>query len=135
MIKQLTYAIVAGLIALIAALFLAEFVTYPEFGFKVDSSKWSEEAKSIRYEAYPQPMTQEQWRRLNKVLARDGQLETMWVLTRKSTLYSWYWYLLVPLGFLFLLRWRFKTISIPLGIAVFAPCGIFLSTVLWQTYL
>jgi hypothetical protein len=112
------YALLLGVALVVAALALAEFLTFPEAGHRIDTTRWPIAAQAILKETPGTPITSEQWKRIDKVLKEHGDMNygqrPYWSNTVSA---SWWWFLLVPLLAAAVLRfrgWRLAPLSISL---------------------
>jgi hypothetical protein len=62
------HALLIGITLVVAALALAEFLTFPKMGHSIDTSKWPIAAQAILTEKPGTPISSEQWKRIDKVL-------------------------------------------------------------------
>jgi len=101
------YALLLGIALVVAALALAEFLTFPETGHRMDTTRWPIAAQAILQETPGTPVTSEQWKRIDKVLKEHGDMNygqrPYWSNTVRA---SWWWFLLVPLMAAAVLRFR-----------------------------
>jgi hypothetical protein len=122
---RLRSVLFAGLCALLMALGFSEFVTYPTMGFKVDVATMPLEAQAILNESKGTPRTEEQWRRVEKVLHEQGWSDGRELFFRGS-LHSWYWYLVFPIIASIVLRRRWKILKSSEFFLLCGPSAIFL---------
>lgn len=106
--SRLTKLIVLGLVALLLAALLSELATSPSSGHRIDVEQLPPEAQAILKERPGAPISAEQWKRLDQVMARSGGWPSGATVFLASVRRSWYWFLVLPLlclGALYL-RWR-----------------------------
>lgn len=88
------YALLLGIALVIAALAVAEFLTFPEAGHRIDTTTWPIAAQAILNETPGTPITSEQWKRIDKVLSGHGDMNygqrPYWSSTVRA---SWWWLL------------------------------------------
>ncbi len=112
------HALLLGVALVVAALALAEFLTFPEVGHRIDTTRWPIAAQAILKETPGTPITSEQWKRIDKVLKEHGDMNygqrAYWSSTVSA---SWWWFLAVPLLAVAVLRfsgWRLAPLSLSL---------------------
>jgi hypothetical protein len=121
---SLLKALVFGLLLALFATFLAEFATHPAFWHRINTATLPAEARSILSEHPGEPISPEQWRRLDGVMARNGGWPGGEELLGASVRHSWYWFLVLPVSLAALLRWR-RRLSAP-GIALLVAPSLLL---------
>ena len=119
------YALLAGIALVVAAFALAEFLTFPQTGHRIDTTKWPMEAQTILREKPGTPISSEQWKRIDRVLKEYGDMNyaqtPYWSETVRA---SWWWFFLVPLLAAVTLRFRGRQFT-PLSASLLAsPCVI-----------
>lgn len=120
-------AILLGLFIALAAALLAELVSGPAHGHRIDVDALPQEAKAILAEKPGTPISSEQWRRLDKVMAKSGGWPSGGYVFLASVRASWYWFLALPVAAL-LLWWRRAPLSgITVGL-VSAPSLLLLAS-------
>lgn len=72
-------------------------------GHTIDVAKWPPEAQEVLREAPGVPISAEQWKRINQILARNHARTSVVDVFTKDVLHSWYWFLVIPFGGLFLM--------------------------------
>jgi hypothetical protein len=87
-------AFVAGALAVLLALALAEFVSAP--GHRINTTALPAEAQAILAERPGTPITTEQWRRLDAVMSRHGGWPQGGSVLVASIRHSWYWFVCLP---------------------------------------
>lgn len=91
-------AIAVGIFSVLIAFLLAELVTFPSNGHRIDTSKWPTEAQSVLRETPGNPVSPDQWRRINQVLQKHGNMNygqrPYWAQTVRE---SWWWFIALPL--------------------------------------
>jgi len=92
-----TSAVVVGLLLLVLAFALAEFITFPATGHRINTAKWPPEVQAILKENPGTPITSEQWKRIDQMLrpyggTSHGQVP-YWSQTVRA---SWWWFLALP---------------------------------------
>jgi hypothetical protein len=124
--KSLTKVVILAVSALLLAALFSEFVTFPSLGHRVDIEKLPPEAQLILNEHPGEPISAEQWKRLDKVMSSSvgwpSSLDIFWSSVRSS----WYWFLLFPVLGLVVLYLRWKEVSLLHAVVVFAPSISFL---------
>jgi hypothetical protein len=115
----------AGLCALLIALVFSELVTYPKSGFKLDITKMPLEAQAILSESNIEPISSDQWRRVDRVLHEQGWSDSSELFYR-AQLHSWYWYILFPILAGIILRKRWKSLRLSDYFLLSSPCSVFL---------
>ncbi|WP_326543928.1 hypothetical protein [Pseudorhodoferax sp.] len=121
-----TRSLVLGLIALFLAALLSELATSPSSGSRIDVEKLPPEAQAILKEQPGLPISADQWKRLDQVMARSGGWPKGAAVFWASVRSSWYWFLALPLLGLGVLHLRWKAV-VPLHTAlVLAPSLAFL---------
>lgn len=93
--RRAIYALFMGLLALVLALVLCEFVTM-SMGHKLDFSKIPAEAKAVVAESPGTPLTKDQWARIDKIMLRDGGWPSYQTLFLESVEKGWHWFFLMP---------------------------------------
>jgi hypothetical protein len=115
LLKPLLIGIAVLLISIIAAFFLMQD------GVKINTDTWPPSAKSILIEKPNEPLTNEQWKRINQALksnGNDGQGGHLFAAEIRS---AWFIYLPLPLIAVFMVRnWRLKS-PIAASILVVTP--------------
>lgn len=117
--QSLVVSAIAGLVIALAGLLLAELFSSPEHGHRINTAALPMEARSIRSEQPGTPITSEQWRRLDRVMAKHGGWPSGGLVLAASIRHSWFWFLLLPavtLGALFIRR-RAPSVAVALLIA------------------
>lgn len=107
----LVKAVLIGLVALLLGALLSDVLTSPAEGHRLDVKKLPPPAQAILNERPGVPISPEQWKRLDQVMAQHGGWPSGGDLFLASVRASWYWFLLLPavcLGGLFI-RWRAVT--------------------------
>jgi hypothetical protein len=105
---KLTKVILLGFVALLLAALLSELATSPNSGHRIDVEKLPPEAQVILKERPGVPISADQWKRLDQVMARSGGWPSGATVFWASVRSSWYWFLVLPLlgiGALFM-RWK-----------------------------
>lgn len=120
-------ALTSGLIALVISLILCLLVTDPN-GHKFDVSTMPVEARQIMDESPGTPITQEQWKRIRKILNQKS-----WSsgnnLFALDVLASWYWLIVAPAIVLVILRRKWKTLTPVEVLLIVTPSLVTLVTV------
>lgn len=126
--RALLVSALAGVLLALVSAVLAEFLSGPQYGHRIDTSALPPPAKAILAESPGTPISTEQWRRLDKVMAQHGG---GWPggtqLFNASIRHSWYWFLLLPVLALAWLRRR-DSMPLPVGVLVAFPS---LSMIAW----
>ena len=86
-------ACLLGLVVLLLALALAEFATGPQHGHRINTAALPTEAQAILAEKSHAPISAEQWRRLDAVMAEHGGWPQGEHLLVTSVRHSWYWFM------------------------------------------
>jgi hypothetical protein len=120
-------ALVFGLIALLMGALLSELVTSPAEGHRIDFTKLPPEAQAISNERPGVPISPEQWKRLDKIMAQHGGWPSGGDILLNSVRASWYWFLLLPAIGLGVLYMRCRVISLPEAVCISAPSLLLLS--------
>lgn len=104
----------------VAAFLLAEFLSFPQIGHRVDTTKWPAEAQAVLTEKPGTPITSEQWKRIDRLLQEHGDTNfgqrPYWAQTVRA---SWWWFLLAPLLGIAIIRFRGQQVS-PLCVSMLA---------------
>lgn len=124
--NEIVKLIFLALGALICALFMSLFVTVPEYGHPVDFENWPEEAKRIALEHRHEPISEEQWRRIDKVLVNSGERDGVSILFLADVRNSWYWFLIFPIVSLGVVYKRAKGSMFIYLSVLFGPCILLL---------
>jgi hypothetical protein len=114
---RLTKVIALAFVALLLAVLLSELATSPSSGHRIDVERLPPEAQAILKERPGVPISAEQWKRLDQVMARSGGWPSGAAVFWASVRSSWYWFLALPLLCLGALYLRWKVIA-PLHAAV-----------------
>lgn len=126
-LTRLGKVIALGLIALLLGIVFSEFVTSPRFGHRIDFEKLPAEAQSILKERPGLPISPEQWKRLDQVMARSEGWVNAAAVFWASMRHSWYWFLTLPLLSLGALYLRWKSITpIHAGVILLPSVGFLL---------
>lgn len=120
-------AILLGLLIAVAAALLAELVSGPGHGHRIDVDALPHEAKAILAERPGTPISSEQWQRLDKVMAKSGGWPGGRHVFLASVRASWYWFLALPVAALLLWRHRTSLSGATVGL-VFAPSLLLLAS-------
>ena len=118
--RALLVSALAGVLLALVSAALAEFVSGPQYGHRIDTSALPPPAKAILAESPGTPISTEQWRRLDKVMAQHGGWPGGTQLFIASIRHSWYWFLLLPVLALAWLRRR-GSVPLPVGALVALP--------------
>ena len=123
---RLVKALLGGLLALLIGALLCELATSPSEGHRIDFEKLPPAAQAIMKEQPGVPISSEQWKRLDKVMAKEGGWPSGKDVFLRSVRASWYWFLLLPAAGVgaFLVRW--KSVAMVEAASVFAPCLLLL---------
>lgn len=119
---RLTKAFVVGLLALLVSALLCELVTPPTAGHRIDVRSLPPAARAILAERPGAPVSPEQWKRLDKVMAQQGGWPNGRGVFLASVRASWYWFLLLPACGIAVLFIRWRAIAWPEMAAVAMPC-------------
>ena len=96
-----------GVILLFISMLLAQFITFPSNGHRVNTDAWPEEAQKIIKENPGTPITAEQWKRLYEALrpyeGPDYGQTPNWAQTIMA---SWWWFAFLPAATLCRLYYR-----------------------------
>ena len=119
--SRLVKALLVGLLALFIGALLCELVTSPAEGHRIDVTKLPPTAQAILNERPGVPISSEQWRRLDKVMAQQGGWPSGGDVFLSSVRASWYWFLLLPALGIAALFMTWRAIALPELSAIFAP--------------
>jgi hypothetical protein len=89
-----------GLLLATAATLLAVLVTDPPLGHKIDIKALPVQAQAVLNENPREPISPEQWERLDRIMKQHGGWPSGSRLTLASVRSSWYWFLVLPLLFI-----------------------------------
>ena len=89
-------ATLLALVIFLLAAALAEFATGPQFGHRINTSALPAEAQAVLSENSQAPLSAEQWRRLNTVMAKHGGWPGVEQSFVASVRHSWYWFICLP---------------------------------------
>lgn len=91
-------ALALGAVLVLVAFLLAELVTSPSRGHRIDTSNWPIEAQRILGETPGSPVSPEQWKRIDRLLRKHGDMNygqrPYWAQTVRA---SWWWFITLPL--------------------------------------
>jgi hypothetical protein len=118
--RSLLVALVTGLVLALVAAVLVELVSGPKYGHRINTEALPTEAKAILAERPGVPISSEQWRRLDMVMAKHGGWPGGGEVFAASVRHSWYWFAAFPLLALFLLHRR-AALSFRVGALISAP--------------
>lgn len=125
-VTKLTKVILLGFFALLLAVLLSELATSPSSGHRIDVEKLPPEAQVILKERPGTPISADQWKRLDQVMARSGGWPGGAAVFWASVQSSWYWFLVVPLLGVGTLFARWKALALLHAVVVFVPSVGFL---------
>ena len=132
---QAMTALLVGLVALVVALALGEFVSSPSIGHKLDVSMMPSEGRAILSETPGVPLSKEQWARLDEIVARHGGWPSGPRMVFQSVQASWYWLVVIPVVALVILRGRWKTMELVEIFLIACPSVFLLVVVLLYGHL
>ena len=128
-------ACLAGVLVVVLAIVLAKLVSAPSSGHHINTTALPAEAQAILAQQPGVPITAEQWRRLDSVMATHGGWPSGGSILAASIRQGWYWFVLLPalavVGFQ-RSRWRgssitFVLVALPslaaLALSLFASRG------------
>jgi hypothetical protein len=119
-------AVLFGILLALFAAALAEFVSDPALGHRMDASNWPAEARAILAERPLEPLSSEQFQRLRHVLTQHGRLPQGSDLFAASVRHSWYWFIVLPVAVLATLRRRVR-LSLPTVASLVGPSLVLLA--------
>jgi hypothetical protein len=124
--SRLVKALLIGLLGLFIGAVLCELVTSPSEGHRIDFEKSPPAAQAIAKEQPGAPISPEQWKRLDKVMASEGGWPSGKDVFLRRVRASWYCFSLIPaLGVgAFFARW--KGIAVVEAAAIVSPCLLLL---------
>jgi hypothetical protein len=115
-------ALIVGAVLVVIAFLLAELVSFPSTGHRIDTAKWPVEAQDILREKPGVPVTPEQWKRIDKVLLQHGGLnhgqQPNWAQTVRA---SWWWFVALPVVASLLLSAKHRTLALRPTMLVVLP--------------
>jgi len=132
-IRQLVYAIFVGIASLLAAVIISFFLNSQ--GHQINTNAWPTEAQAILLETPGTSISPDQWKRIRVTLNKHNAATPMAHLFAADVRSSWYLFLLSPLLALALVRRRWAFDTIPVVLAVAAPCWLVLITCALSTSL
>lgn len=119
-----SYALLTGAALVLVAFALAEFVTFPKTGHRIDTTKWPMQAQVVLREKPGTPISSEQWKRIDMALKEQGDMNygqrPYWSKTVRA---SWWWFLFAPLLGVAIVRFRGRRLS-PLSVSLLAGPSI-----------
>lgn len=113
-------AVLCGFVLVLIAVALAEFVSGSAHGYGIDTAALPEEARAILAERPLEPISTEQWRRLDKVMTQHGGWPGGQDLFAASVRHSWYWFIVLPAVAFGLIRRRAR-LSLPVAASLAGP--------------
>jgi hypothetical protein len=119
-LNHLQRCVVFGFIAVLCALFLAEFLSSPAY-YKLDSSGWPLAAQQILMENGGGGVTKDQWARLDELDKTHHFMKDFDDLGRRSVQDAWYWFIVMPLLFGYLALKNIGNVTLLRVLAIFLP--------------
>jgi hypothetical protein len=109
---RLFKALTLEMLALLLGTLISELMTSPTEGHRIDFTKLPAAAKAISTERPGVPISPDQWKRLDAVMARHGGWPSGGELILASMRASWYLFLLLPSAGIavILTKWRAVTL-------------------------
>lgn len=130
--RSLLAALLVGLVLLGFSAALAEFVSGPAHGHRINTAELPAEARAILAESPGVPISAEQWHRLDTVMSSHGGWPGGGQLFAASVRHSWYWFIALPVLAVLLLRRRAALSSVVVGLlagpSLFAVAYAFMRT-------
>ena len=124
--SRLVKALLIGLLGLLLGAVLCELVTSPSEGHRIDFEKPPPAAQDIMKEQSGAPISSEQWKRLDKVMASEGGWPTGKDVFLRSVRASWCWFFLIPAFGVGAFFARWKGIATVEAAAIASPCLVLL---------
>ena len=119
--SRLVKTLVVGLLALFVGALLSVLVTSPVESHRIDFKKLPPATQAISSERAGVPISPEQWKRLDKVMAQHGGWPSDGDVFLASVRASWYWFLLLPAVGITVLFMRWRVIAMPEAVAISVP--------------
>ena len=119
--RSLLLAAFVGFVLALVSAVLAELVSAPEHGHRIDTSAMPAEARAILAERPGTPVSAEQWRRLDEVMSRHGGWPGGGQLFAASVRRSWYWFVVLPIVAVALLRRYLRAMPLSAAALIAAP--------------
>jgi hypothetical protein len=120
-------ALVVGVFVALVGAFIAELLSNP-LGHRVDTTALPAEARAILTEHPGVPITTEQWRRLDQVMARSGGWPSGGSVFSASIRGGWYWMIATLVLALAVLRLSWRGLPPLVLVAASSPSAL---VILW----
>jgi hypothetical protein len=130
---SISAALITGLLLALLAGVIAE-VTLGSQGHRVQFDELPLEAQAIAKEQHPNPISPQQWKRIDEVMERHGGWPNGSDLLQVTFREAWPLFALFPAIAVLLLRWRGVALSFSKSVALVAPCALALAWA-WLTQL
>lgn len=119
--RSLVIAAFAGFLLALLGAGLAEFVSGPQHGHRINAATLPPAAQAIAVERPGTPISAEQWRRLDRVMSQHGGWPGGTQLFFASVRHSWYWFLALPALAVALLRRQSGSVSVLVAALLAGP--------------
>jgi len=103
------------------AIAAAVLITGPSLGHRIDTNALPPQANAILAEQPGTPISTDQWRRLDKVMLQHGGWPDGNQLLVESIRRSWYWFVLLPLAAIGVVRVKQGKLTAPVAALLASP--------------
>jgi hypothetical protein len=120
-------ALITGLLLVLLAGLIAE-VALGGRGHRIRFDQLPSEAQKIAIEQHPNPVSPQQWKRMNEVMKRHGGWPSGRDMVHVTVRKAWLLFVLLPAGVLLLMRWKGVALRPANSVALLAPSA---AVLLW----